>query len=189
MPYFHASPTGGITQLEPRVSNHGTPLVYVSAKRAHVLPYLSNAVEKFCRETAFPHTGPFYKWASYGFDQKGRLFLDEYWPDALRDTYAGVSGYIYTVKVADALQPMSDIPDAFCAAQPLAVCKCEYIPDALEAILAAEAAGDLAIRRFAAQSEGTLRWLAKCIPQEWESHAAHPEYRAFLQAKFPQLLR
>ena len=48
--YYHASKTAGLVCLEPRVSNHGIPLVYLSSKRENVLVYLSNAVEKFCRE-------------------------------------------------------------------------------------------------------------------------------------------
>ena len=51
--YYHASQTGGIRCLEPRLSQHGAPLVYFSSKRENVLVYLSNAVEKCCRETGF----------------------------------------------------------------------------------------------------------------------------------------
>ena len=51
---YHASGTGGIRVLEPRRSNHGVPLVYFSRKRENVLVYLSNAIEKYCRETGFP---------------------------------------------------------------------------------------------------------------------------------------
>ena len=50
---YHASQTKGLTVLEPRVSNHGVPRVYFSEKRENVLVYLSNAIEKFCRETGF----------------------------------------------------------------------------------------------------------------------------------------
>ena len=124
MLYYHASPTPGIEILEPRISNHGTPLVYVSQKSENVLVYLSNAVERFCHETGFIHTGPYYKWASYGFSKDGFLQLDEYWPNALEDTYAGAQGYIYTLPHTDALRPMQDIPAAFCSAQPLPVCGC-----------------------------------------------------------------
>lgn len=53
--FYHASPVKGLTQLEPRISNHGIPLVYFSRKRKNVLVYLSNAVEKYCRETGFCH--------------------------------------------------------------------------------------------------------------------------------------
>ncbi len=187
MLYYHASATAGIAVLEPRVSNHGTPLVYVSQNRENVLVYLSNAVEKFCRENGITHSGPYYKWASYGFDKEGVLQIDEYWPNALQETYAGVSGYIYTLRHTDALQPMKDIPHAFCSAQPLPVAGCEYVPDALEALLDAEREGLIRVRRYGELGENTLRWLAHGIPQEYENNSAHPEYRAFLKAKFPHL--
>ncbi len=43
MNWYHASPTKDLTTLEPRISNHGVPLVYLSKKRENVLVYLSNA--------------------------------------------------------------------------------------------------------------------------------------------------
>ena len=47
---YHASQIKDIKVLEPRVSNHNKPLVYFSSKRENVLVYLSNAVEKYCKE-------------------------------------------------------------------------------------------------------------------------------------------
>ena len=47
---YHASQTAGIETLEPRTSNEGVPRIYFSDKRENVLVYLSNAVEKTCRE-------------------------------------------------------------------------------------------------------------------------------------------
>ena len=55
--YYHASPIGTIKQLEPRTSNHGVPLVYFSKKREIVLVYLSNAIERYCKETGFSYYG------------------------------------------------------------------------------------------------------------------------------------
>ncbi|MDE6589031.1 MAG: hypothetical protein K2K53_01530, partial [Oscillospiraceae bacterium] len=98
--YYHASPTPGIQVLEPRISNHNTPLIYFSKKRENVLVYLSNSVEKFCRDTGYAHAGKWTKWGPYGF-KNGILRLDEYYPNALAETYAGVSGYIYC---ADSIQ-------------------------------------------------------------------------------------
>ena len=34
--YYHASPFANIRQLEPRISNHGVPLIYFSKKRENV---------------------------------------------------------------------------------------------------------------------------------------------------------
>ena len=69
--YYHSSPTAGIEWLEPRVSNHGVPLIYFSKKRENVLVYLSNAVEKYCKDTGFKYEGQWHKWGPYGFNKDG----------------------------------------------------------------------------------------------------------------------
>ena len=89
--YYHASQIKGIKVLEPRVSNHGIPLLYFSKKRENVLVYLCNAVERYCRETGFLHDGPYMKWGPYGFEKDGRQRIEEYYPDMLKTTYQGVS--------------------------------------------------------------------------------------------------
>lgn len=90
---YHASGTAGIKTLEPRISNHGRALVYFSQKRENTLVYLSNAIERYCKSVSFEHKGPWQKWASYGFTKDGRLLLEEYYENALDETYKGVSGY------------------------------------------------------------------------------------------------
>ena len=53
MTFFHASQTKNIKILKPNISNHNIPLIYFSDKRENVLVYLSNAIEKFCKEKHF----------------------------------------------------------------------------------------------------------------------------------------
>ena len=79
----------------PTASNHGIPLIYFSRKRENVLVYLSNAIEKYCRDTGFSYEGQWEKWGPYGFTKDGRLCLEEYYQNALESTYKGVPGYIY----------------------------------------------------------------------------------------------
>ncbi len=55
--YYHASQIKGIKVLEPKVSNHNIPLVYLSEKRENTLVYLINAIEKFCKEKSFLYEG------------------------------------------------------------------------------------------------------------------------------------
>ena len=43
-----------------------------------MLVYLSNAIEKYCKESGFVHSGKWHKWASYGFDSDGILVMDEF---------------------------------------------------------------------------------------------------------------
>lgn len=146
--YYHASKTAGLVCLEPRVSNHGIPLVYLSSKRENVLVYLSNAVEKFCRETGFSHSGRWSKWGPYGFTETGILRLEEYYPHALEDTYRGVSAYIYSADPPRGLEKLEGIADAYVSKEPVPVMGCEYIADACDAILCAEKEGKIVIRRY-----------------------------------------
>lgn len=184
--YYHASPTPGITALEPRRSNHGVPLIYFSTKRENTLVYLSNAVEKFCRETGFPHAAPWTKWGPYGF-RGGLPLLEEYYPNALEETYRGVSGYIYLAAALPEAPRETGIPDAAASSLPVPVDGAEFVPDALEAILAAERAGLLALTRYGELTEQKRVWIRRTMREEYGGAGDHPEYRYFLKNKFPFL--
>lgn len=187
--YYHASQTPNIKVLEPRISNHGIPLIYFSTKRENVLVYLSNAVEKYCRETGFVYHGRWQKWGPYGFAADGRLRLEEYYPNALESTYKGVSGYIYSaddiVKSVFAVQ----IPFAATSSMPVMVSLVEYVPDAYKAILKAESNGLILVRRYNEMTERESEWNRKMIREEYESAAEHPEYRHFLLGNFSEILK
>ena len=187
--YYHASPVKGITLLEPRVSNHGVPLVYFSKKRENVLVYLSNAIEKYCRETGFSYDGPWQKWGPYGFGPDGRLRLAEYYPNALVSTYQGVSGYIYSAPAIAASGFPLQIPDAAASQAPVKVSGAEWVPDAYAAILQAEGDGLITIRRYEEMTEKDRAWNEKTIRKEYEGAAAHPEYRHFLEGNFPGIIK
>lgn len=181
---YHASPTPNIGTLTPHTSNHGTPLIYFSAKRENVLVYLSNAVEKHCREQSFPHGGACHKWASYGFTKDGLLQLDEYYPNATRETYQGVSGYIYSLEENAVFKPMEDVPFAFTSTEPVHVTSCEPVPDAYEALLSAAKAGKIVLTSYEQNSPQMLDWIKSVITEEYEKYADAPEYRFFLKSKF-----
>ena len=186
--YYHASQVQGITRLEPRISNHGIPLIYFSRKRENVLVYLSNAIEKYCRETGFAYDGVWQKWGPYGFGLDGRLWLEEYYPDAIERTYKGVSGYIYHAEeIADSGFEVQ-IPDAATSSLPVKVTGVEYVPDAYEAILEAEREGLIILRRYGEMTDRKKEWIAATIREEYASAEGHPEYRHFLRGRFPEIL-
>ena len=186
--YYHASPIKGIVQLEPRISNHGIPLIYFSKKRENVLVYLSNAIEKYCKETGFAYEGIWQKWGPYGFTKNGIQRLEEYYPNALINTYKGVSGYIYsTEKIVDSGFQVN-IPDAATSSLPVSVTGVEFIPDAYEAILQAEKDGLIVIRRYEEMTDEMKAWNSRTIREEYQSATDHPEYRHFLRGCFPDIL-
>lgn len=187
--FYHASPIAGIQVLEPRVSNHGIPLIYFSKKRENVLVYLSNAIEKYCRETGFIYHGVWQKWGPYGFNKDGTLRMEEYYPDAMKKTYKGVSGYIYSAEYVSDSGFELNIPDAVASNNPVTVTDVEFVSDAYEAILEAEKHKLITIMRYEDMPEKMKEWNVRTIRKEYEDATDHPEYRHFLKGNFPDILK
>ena len=187
--YYHASPVEGIKQLEPRVSDHHIPLVYFSTRRENTLVYLSNAIEKYCKESGFAYDGIWKKWGPYGFTKDGIQQLQEYYPGALEKTYKGVSGYIYSAENITDSGFEIKIPNAASSYAPVTVVGVEFVPDAYEAILEAEEKGLLAIMRYDELSGKMREWVRRTILQEYEEAVDHPEYRHFLKGNFSGVLK
>jgi nicotinate-nucleotide pyrophosphorylase len=97
--YYHASQVGGIKQLEPRISNHGVPLIYFSKKRENVLVYLSNAIEKYCKETGrdlkieleVRNEDEIKQALEVGVD---RIMLDNFTPERTREAVKMINGAV-----------------------------------------------------------------------------------------------
>lgn len=183
--YYHASQTKDIKVLEPRVSNHNEALIYFSSKRENVLVYLSNAVEKFCKESKFKYDGIWLKWAAYGFTKDGILEIQEYYPNAFYETYKGVSGYIYTVDYIDDMEKQKDIPFAYNTNKSVRVTSYEYIADAYEEILKEIKKGNLVLKKYDDFKKKHNNWIVNTMQKEYDKSSDHPEYRHFLINKFP----
>jgi len=179
---YHASNIANIRVLKPNVSNHNRPLVYFSSKKENVSVYLSNAVEKYCKETGFKCDGKYYKWASYGFDSDGILRLEEYYPHAIEDTYLGVCGYIYSVDTND-VEQQSDIPFAYVSRNNVKAVSCEYIYDAYAYITELASIGKIRIKKFDENNLRLQSWINNTITEEYKS-ASSSSYKHFLRAKF-----
>lgn len=149
--FFHASQIGKIKILEPRIPNHNIPLIYFSDKRENVLVYLSNAVEKVCKEKHF-------KFSCNQITPYQKLNIK--------------------------------IPNAFISAQKTAVDNCEFIPDAYNEIVRAEANGLITILRYNEFISNIKRkeWLKKAIIDEYRNNRVHPDYRFFLESRFSSII-
>jgi len=187
--YYHASQTNGIKELEPRISNHNIPLIYFSSKKENVLVYLSNVVEKYCKETNYKNNGKYTKWASYGFTKDGKLKLEEYYPNATLETYKGVSGYIYSVNSVPGIEKLEDIPYAFKTKKNVKVDMIEYIPDAYEAIMEEVNNGNILLIKYEEFIKIKKDWLEKTITKEYNESDNKPEYKYFLVNKFKDIIK
>ena len=186
--YYHASQVPNIEILEPRVSNDGVPLIYFSSKRENTLVYLSNAIEKFCSENGYAHQGKWQKWGPYGFTKDKILVLQEYYPNALRETYQGVSAYIYSVDDAADVVASDTIPFAYTVDRPVAVTGCEYISDAYDAIMQAVDEGKIQITMYEDLSPEMLDWIRNTMISEYSKPDIQGDYKFFIEAKFPFVL-
>lgn len=182
--YYHASSVKGIEVLQPHSSSGDTPVVYFSKKRENVLVYLSNAIEKYCKESDFEFDGEWEKFGPYGFTRDGRLCLSEYYPNALVETYKGVSAYIYSVKEIVESDDPCYIRDAAMSTEPTKVDYCEFVPDAYDAILEAERQGLITIVRYEENSPEQLEWIERTMKLQYKN-TLQPDYRHFLEGKFP----
>ena len=69
------------------------------------------------------------------------------------------------------------------------VAGCEFVEDAYAALIEAESAGLICIRRYAELSKSTLAFIERVIPEEYANTQSAPDYRLFLRAKFKDILR
>ena len=162
--YYHATQVKGIKVLEPRISNHGKPYIYFSDKRENVLVYLSNAIEKFCKENNFKHNGIY--------------------PNVLIETYKGVKGYIYKVENVSNISELKDIPHAYVTKANTKIDSFEYIKDAYETIMLEVKKGNIILVEYKDFIKEKKDWLEKTIKKEYEESINNPEYRYFLENKF-----
>ncbi len=181
--FYHASNIADIKTLIPFSSGHGKPLVYFSAKKENTLVYLSNPVEQYCREIGFEPSDRYYRFMSYRFTEDNVLEILEYWPNALEETYKGVSGYIYATSHLPNAQTM-DIPYVTAVETPVNIESFEYVPDAFLAIKQAEEERTIKIVRYQENNAESLDMIKKLVFREYEKAQSIPAYKAFLEAKF-----
>lgn len=149
--------------------------------------YSEMTVKKYCKELGFESSDRYYRFMSYRFTEDNVLEILEYWPNALEETYAGVSGYIYTASHIPNAQTM-DIPYVIAGETPVTIESFEYVPDAFLAIKQAEEEGKIKIVRYQENSADSLDKIKKLVCREYEKAQAIPEYKIFLEAKFHNIL-
>lgn len=184
--YYHASKIKDLKVLKPHVSMHGKHWVYFSDKMENVLVYLSNAVEKFIFKKYKRPLNEYKKWATYGFTQDGIIRLEEYYPNALEDTFKGIKAYIYTVNDLSDVNTINDIKNVFVVTEEIKVDGCIEIEDAYDEILKLEKQGKIAIQRYEETSEKKRNWIKQTIINEYQN-SENMDYKEFLIAKFDWL--
>ena len=144
MPYYHCSPTAGLTVLQPR-----KPDSFEKPARVYLTTLLPMALMYTVRNYEY----------SYGYTKEGQIYFDEYFPNALEILYKGKSASLYLCDPANIEK--TRIPNEAISEAPVPVISETYIPDAYDALLDQEKMGTLVIHRHHELSEGKRNWIRK----------------------------
>lgn len=142
MPYYHCSPTAGLTVLEPR-----KPKSFEKPARVYMTTLLPMALMYAVQNYEY----------SYGYTKEGQIYFDEYFPNALEILYRGKSASLYLCDPEST--ESTQIPNEAVAESAVPVISETYIPDAYEALLEQERLGALVIYRYHELSERKLDWI------------------------------
>ena len=144
MPFYHCSPTAGLTVLEPR-----KPASFEKPARVYLTTLLPMALMYTVRNYEY----------SYGYTKEGQIYFDEYFPNALEILYKGKSASLYICDPAST--ESTRIPNEAISELAVPVLREIHIPDAYEALLEQERTGALVIHRYSELTEGMLNWIRK----------------------------
>lgn len=144
MVYYHCSPTAGLAVLEPR-----KPMSFEKTAKVYLTTLLPMALMYTVRNYEY----------SYGYTKEGKIYFDEYFPNALEILYRGKSASLYLCN-PDKTEK-TRIPNEAISETAVPVISETHIPDAYEALLEQERLGLLVIHRYHELSEGMLNWIRK----------------------------
>lgn len=140
---YHGSPVSGLRMIEPSVTAYfGKP------KQVCLTSLLPMALFYGTRHFEY----------AYGFTSSGKIYYEEYFPDALRTIYSGKCASLYYCAENSAFTRTA-IPNEYVSGEAVPVLKEQQIPDLLEALLEQERQGTLQIIRYAEQKPEMREWV------------------------------
>lgn len=153
MPYYHCSPTPGLTVLHP-----GKPSAFNKPTGVYLTTLLPMALMYSVRNYEY----------TYGYTKDGNIYFEEYFPNALEVLYRGKQASLYTCSPVDVRS--TKIPNEVFCKTAVPILKETVIPDACEALLAQERAGNLMIRRYHEMTQRELEWIHRAEADHIRSH-------------------
>ena len=148
MTYYHCSPTGGLRVLEPR-----KPASFDKPARVYMTTLLPMALMYGVRNYEY----------TYGYTKDGRIYLEEYFPNALEELSRGRTASLYLC--GPDTTETTRIPNEVVSEQPVPVLEERIIPDVCQALLEQERLGTLTIHRYETLSAKKLDWIRRVEAQ------------------------
>lgn len=174
MKLYHCSPTAGLTVLRPSVTKYfGKPKqVCLTASLPMALLYGIKHFEY-----------------SYGYTRDGRLYYEEYFPDALEELYRGKAASLYTCSLRPDMET-TPIPNEYVTQGEVPVESEQVIPDVLAALLEQERLSALKIVRWAELSGERRAWIVRAeadtIAEKGLLAQPDSDFARFMREKYPE---
>ena len=171
---YHVSPTPGLTVLKPSVTKYfGKPKqVCLTASLPMALMYGVKHFEY-----------------TYGYTRDGRIYYEEYFPNALEELYRGKAASLYTCFRRPDMET-TPIPNEYVTPNEVTVDGELPIPDVCEALLEQERLGVLKIVRWDEMDEGRRRWVvraeAETIREKGLLDKPDDPLARYMQEKYPE---
>lgn len=174
MTLYHCSPTPGLRVLRPNVTQYfGKP-------------------EQVCLTASLPMAllyGIRHFEYAYGYTRDGRIYYEEYFPNALEELYGGKAASLYTCSHRPDMGT-TQIPNEYVTPGEVPVEGERPIPDVLEALLEQERLGALKIIRWDELGEKRRRWIVRAEADTIREKGllARPEepFSRYMREKYPE---
>lgn len=124
---------------------------------------------------------------AYGYTRAGSIYYEEYFPNALREIYAGRSASVYRCAL-DAGMERTQIPNEYVTTKPVPVLEEIWVPDVYEALIEQERKGALKIVRFEDMTAESRAWLLEAETQVILEHGLLYQdgpFARYLREKYP----
>jgi hypothetical protein len=141
--YFHGSKFMEIKTLIPDISLHGDKYVYLTTSLEVALIYTVNAIESYYEENHLVKSEKFQPWFSYGFNKEKIPVIEEYYPNATKETYSNKPGYIYICEELKNISNPTNIFNAVVTKEEVNIKDVIYVEDVYKKVLDLEKQGKM----------------------------------------------
>lgn len=173
MTLYHCSPTPGLRVLRPNESRFGKPSqVCLTASLPMALMYGVKHFEY-----------------TYGYTRDGRIYYEEYFPNALEELYRGKTAALYTCSRREDMRA-TEIPNEYVTSNEVPVDGETAVPDVYEALLEQERLGALSIVRWDETSAESRRRVVRAEADVIREQGllARPDspFARYMREKYPE---
>ncbi len=175
---YHGSSIGNLTELNPFLSEHQKPYVYLTENPVIALLYTVKPVPK-----------PF-SFYPYGFNGD-KVVYSEYYKNCFKDLYKGKTGFLYECENVENVKNPTLIKDVYASESIVKISRCKKIDDVYAALMEYKENNMFGVKSFGEISEKELNFaydeMRKNIMEHNLKACPNNPMRQFIISHFPHI--